>query len=1093
MKPRALPLLLATLVAASSARSATFPWDGGAGTWDASATNWTGVAWGNTNADEAVFGGTAGTVTINTGSGVTANKLTFNLDGYIVNGSVSADVLTLAGTTPTVTVTTAGQTATIDAVVVGTAGLTKAGAGTLVLNGANTYTGTTTLSGSGTLVVGHVDALSAALTGGGAATLRLATDTSVSAFQLNSGTNNSYTVVSDRATPGAAIIHALGTSALGGGSSTVTFQTGTNVTSGTAGVTLTSLSLSAGITAGGSLTTTLNPTTATVAILGNVTRTGATTGSTKTLALSGSIAGNAINGAINNGDADDIIAITKSGASTWTLNGTNSNYTGITTISAGALEVAGLANGGTNSSIGASANAAANIVFGASGAILRYVGTTDVTTDRGFTTSSGAGGGATIESSGAGTLSLDNTVAIALGTTNQTRTITLGGSNTGANSFSKVLANNGTSATSLTKNGTGTWTLDGTVANTFTGTTAINGGKLILAKTGVNAIGGNVTVGNAGVGLDFLQLNASEQIVDTSVATFNGSGANAGIFQLNNQNETLAGIVSTGGAGIVENGNASAGTSTLTLNFATGTQTFSGILQDNGGSGSGILALTKTGAGSTQELTGTSTYTGVTTINGGVIAATVLANGGSSSSIGAASNAASNLVFGAPGANLRYTGTTDVTTDRGFTTSIGAGGGATITSSGTGTLSFDNTVAIDFGTTAQTRSLTLGGTNTGLNTFSKTITNNGGSATTLTKNGTGRWVLDVANSYSGATLVDAGALRITNGSALGTTGGGTTVGGPTDGSLEIAGGISTSESITLQGNNNASAANQLVSVSGNNTISANISTTSGGTNHSITSLADKLTISGNVAPIVNNTRALYLRGAGDGEITGGYNKGSATTAPLFKEGTGTWTISGTSTYNGDTTVSGGTLSLGQVNTANDASTVSIASGAVLDLAFAGTDTVDKLFINGVQQPAGPYTSAHPSGAFTGGGTLQVGSGFASWITGTFANGNTVPGGQQGANDDPDNDGISNLVEYAIAGLDPTVGNGSIGTFNGLTLKFTKRTPLATDISYVIETSPDLQPPWTAQVTHGLGNTDADIFYTLPSVGGKLFARLKVEK
>jgi hypothetical protein len=121
------------------------------------------------------------------------------------------------------------------------------------------------------------------------------------------------------------------------------------------------------------------------------------------------------------------------------------------------------------------------------------------------------------------------------------------------------------------------------------------------------------------------------------------------------------------------------------------------------------------------------------------------------------------------------------------------------------------------------------------------------------------------------------------------------------------------------------------------------------------------------------------------------------------------------------------------------------------------------------------------------------AGFSSWITGTFANGNTVPAGQQGANDDPDNDGISNLVEYAVAGLDPTVANGSIGTFTGLTLTFTKRTPLATDISYIIETSPNLQPPWTAQVTHGLGNTDSTISYTLTSADEKLFGRLKVVK
>ena len=883
MKPRFLPIFLATLFVTNTAHSAPFTWNGGTGTWDSTTTNWTGVAWGNTSADEAIFGGTAGTVTINTGTGIIANRLTFNSNSYIINSNVAADLLTLAGTTPTVNTGT-GISATINAIVAGSAGLTKSGAGTLVLNGANSYTGTTTLS-AGTLVVGHVDALSAALAGSGGADLRLATDSSVTAFTISTGTNNSFTITSDRATSGAGITHVLGSAALGGGSSTVTFAQGGNVTSGTAGVSLTSLSLSAGISAGGSSTTTLNPTTATLAITGNVTRTGATTGSTKVLALSGSIAGNSIQGTISNLDADDVIAVTKSGSSTWALNSTNSNYTGITTISGGVLEAASLANGGSNSSIGASTNTATNLVFGASSASLRFIGSSSVTTDRGFTTSSGTGGGATIDASGTGsaTLTLDNTVAIAYGTTNQTRIINLDGTNTGNNTLSKTLANNGSQATSLNKNGVGTWVLDGTVANTHTGTTAINGGTLILAKTSVNAIGGNVTIGNGGVGLDILQLNASNQIADTGVATFNGSGANAGIFRLNNFSETLAGLVSSGGAGIVENGNATAGTSTLTLSFNSTTRTFSGILQNNGGSGSGVLALTKSGSG-TQVLSG-------------------------------------------------------------------------------------------------------------------------------------------ANTYSGATTISNGVLRITDDSGLGTTAGITTV--QTNGSLEIEGGISVGESLTLNGNNTASSANQLVSVSGNNTITASITTTTGGTNHSITSLADKLTINGNINPNGGSTRSLYLRGASDGEITGGYNLSAADTATLTKEGTGTWTLSGTSTYNGSTTISSGTLQIGSggttgrltatsdiANNANltinrsdaftqatdlGAGTVISGSGSftqagtgtttlTADNTYTGTTSVNAgtLIVNGTHSGTGAVTVA--SGAKLGGsGTLAANT----TISGILAPGNSI--------------------------------------------------------------------------------------------------------
>lgn len=127
------------------------------------------------------------------------------------------------------------------------------------------------------------------------------------------------------------------------------------------------------------------------------------------------------------------------------------------------------------------------------------------------------------------------------------------------------------------------------------------------------------------------------------------------------------------------------------------------------------------------------------------------------------------------------------------------------------------------------------------------------------------------------------------------------------------------------------------------------------------------------------------------------------------------------------------------------------------------------------------------------GVLSVGhgvaSGFSSWITGTFANG-TVAGGQQGANQDPDGDGISNLIEYAIAGLDPTVSNGSLGTLTGNSISFDKRQPLASDISYFIETSTDLgiSDPWTNAAAVNTGTT---ISHTLPTGPAKNFMRLKV--
>ena len=243
-----------------------------------------------------------------------------------------------------------------------------------------------------------------------------------------------------------------------------------------------------------------------------------------------------------------------------------------------------------------------------------------------------------------------------------------------------------------------------------------------------------------------------------------------------------------------------------------------------------------------------------------------------------------------------------------------------------------------------------------------------------------------------------------------------------------------------------------------------------------------------------------------GAITDGTN-GRITSLVMNSSGR-TQTLSGTNTYTGNTTITAGTLTLSNApdplnaNTANDASTITIAStGATLDLTFTGTDKVDKLVIGSTQQADGVYGkvgSALPVigiSQITGDGTLTVGdgtpAGFSSWITGTFANG-TVPSGQQGPNDDFDKDGISNLVEYAIAGQDPTVGNSAISTFNAGTLSFSKRLD-ATGITYDIESSTLLTADsWTTLAKPPVVEIAGSISYTFTlGTPVKNFARLKV--
>jgi hypothetical protein len=111
--------------------------------------------------------------------------------------------------------------------------------------------------------------------------------------------------------------------------------------------------------------------------------------------------------------------------------------------------------------------------------------------------------------------------------------------------------------------------------------------------------------------------------------------------------------------------------------------------------------------------------------------------------------------------------------------------------------------------------------------------------------------------------------------------------------------------------------------------------------------------------------------------------------------------------------------------------------------------------------------------------------FASWA---LANG--VTGGADG---DSDNDGIKNLVEYALS-LNFAGSDGSAGSLTGNVLSFTKRSEAVTngDVSYRIETSPNLLDPWTP-VSYVLPdvNNGTTITYTLPTGSGKIFARLVV--
>ena len=123
--------------------------------------------------------------------------------------------------------------------------------------------------------------------------------------------------------------------------------------------------------------------------------------------------------------------------------------------------------------------------------------------------------------------------------------------------------------------------------------------------------------------------------------------------------------------------------------------------------------------------------------------------------------------------------------------------------------------------------------------------------------------------------------------------------------------------------------------------------------------------------------------SGGGATTAATVTGNAPTAStsggLTSTGSGTNYLAGANTYTGNTTVSSGTLELAQAAIANG-STVSIATGAKLQLDFSTTNLIAALVLNGSSQAAGVYSAATSPSFISGTGKLQVGTPIANYST-----------------------------------------------------------------------------------------------------------------
>jgi autotransporter-associated beta strand protein len=457
--------------------------------------------------------------------GQTWNAASGNLvfGGNIANGGF---LLTIGG----------GFNTSASGIISGTGGLTKTGAGTLTLFGANSYTGATTVSAG---VLNIQNAISLGTTAGGT------TVTSGAALQLQGGItvgNEALTLDGTGLSSTGALRNISGNNSWAGA---ITINSTTRINSDSGTLTL------------------------------DVASGNAISGTNDSLQFGG--AGNVtINDAIATGSG----TLTKDGTGTLTLSAANT-YTGTTTVSAGILNIRnatslGTVAGGTTVSNGATlqlqggitvASEALNIrgtgAAGQTGALVNISGTNNY---GGLLTLAGA----TTLSSNSGILNLTNTGTI----TGATFGLTLAG--TGNGSVASII---GTTTGSLTKSGTGTWTLTG--ANTFTGATTVNGGTLNLANGTGSALGftSGITVNTGAILLlgGSNQINNTAQIALAGGTFLRGAGFSEGSFNSPGAgalNLTAAGShvdFGTGVVGILTFASFAPGAFTLTIDNWSGT------------------------------------------------------------------------------------------------------------------------------------------------------------------------------------------------------------------------------------------------------------------------------------------------------------------------------------------------------------------------------------------------------------------------------------------------------------------------------------------------------------------------------------------
>jgi autotransporter-associated beta strand protein len=561
---------------------------------------------------------------------------------------------------------------------------------------------------------------------------------------------------------------------------------------------------------------------------------------------------------------------------------------------------------------------------------------------------------------------------------------------------------NFSTAAGLVKTGSGTLTLSGGAANSFTGATTVSNGTLILAKNSAGAPDnfgaavGNLAVNNGSL----VHLANTWQIRDDATVDITGSTVSlaSGVQELVRTTNLNSGTISGSGgwfaSAALNNSINSAGSSAISTSYlALGAQTpisvigdtltISSEIRDYGPAG----GFNKVGAG-TLVISGANTYTGTTSISQGLLqlgnhhaipdssnvditGGSLNLNGfqdtiGSLSGSGPISLGGGILTVGANSASTTYSGVIS-----------GAGGLGKI---GTGTLTLAGNNSVGGTTTVSSGALTigngsssgaLGSGNIALSAGASLLFNRGDSGLVYAGNISGDGAVNNAgggtvtftgtNSHAGGTLISGGTLVLSSpsfdgGAASTTVNAGTTLRFGNHNQIKDAATVSVSGVLDMNGFNDAF--DHLVLNSG--TVSG-VGSGLGTGLVGITSSGNSALQTARYAPLSSNSAVNVTSGQLD--MTGVILDGTGP-AVLRKTGPGTLLLSGSevNTFSGETVVDQGTLVLAR--SVNDLPTIIANDGGV---------AVGGLTINsGATVQVAGYHQIKDSGTVTiNGGTLEV--------------------------------------------------------------------------------------------------------------------------